>query len=283
LPKNAKNETSDDPARAPVAFVTGASRGIGRASCIALARIGFDVVVTARTVHEGQAADGRPLPGSIESTAAAVRDEGRRALPIRLDLLDRESIDRALEETRREWGDIDLLLNNGIYTGDGAMAHFLELDPDTLETMFLANVFSQIHLVQSVLPEMLARASGLVVNMVSGAGLSDPPAPAGRGGWGYAYAATKAALHRMVGVLAVEHAGSGVRFVNVEPGFVMTEAMKLNDPDGAISKLHRAAPPSVPAAAIAWLAAATHADEFNGTTVFAQKLCLERELHSDWR
>ena len=73
-----------------VAFVTGASRGIGRAACIALAECGWDVVVTARTVTEGETADGRPLPGSIESTASEVRSRGREALAIRLDLLDSE-------------------------------------------------------------------------------------------------------------------------------------------------------------------------------------------------
>jgi len=130
---------------------------------------------------------------------------------------------------------------------------------------------------------MLERGSGCVIDMVSGAGLQDPPAPAGQGGWGYAYAASKAAFHRMAGVLAVEHRGSGVRFHNVEPGFVMTEAMKLNDPEGAIAAQFRAAPPTVPAAAIAWLATSPDAAALDGETVWAQKLCLERGLHPDWR
>lgn len=72
-----------------VAFITGASRGIGRASAIALAQHGFDVVVTARTLKEGQTADGRPLPGSVETTARAVEEAGQQALPLPLDLLDR--------------------------------------------------------------------------------------------------------------------------------------------------------------------------------------------------
>ena len=120
-------------------------------------------------------------------------------------------------------------------------------------------------------------------NMVSGAGLNDPPAPAGEGGWGYAYGATKAAFHRMVGVLRVEHAKDGVHFFNVEPGFVMTEAMKLNDPDGNIAKRFPGAPPEVPAAVVAWLASDPAAAEWSGKTVFAQKFALERKLHPDWR
>ena len=137
-----------------VAFITGASRGIGAAAAVALAERGFDVVVTARTVHEGQSADGRALPGSIETTAALVRKRGADALPLRLDLLDADSIDRAVQETFDTWGRIDLLLNNGIYTGPGSMEHFLDLDLATIETMFRANVFAQISLTQKILPRM---------------------------------------------------------------------------------------------------------------------------------
>ncbi len=266
-----------------VAFVTGASRGIGRACAIALAESGFDVVVTARTVREGQTADGRPLPGSIETTAEEVRKRGREALAIRLDLLERDTIDAAIEETITTWGRIDLLLNNGIYTGPGTMSEFMDLTADVVETMFRANVFSQIWITQQVLPGMIERAQGSVINMVSGAGLSDPPAPVNRGGWGFGYGATKAAFHRMVGVLKVEYENSGVRFFNLEPGFVVTEAMALNDPDGEIAKRFRGAPPAVPASVVAWLATDPGAEKWNGQTVFAQKLCLELQLQPDWR
>ena len=152
-----------------------------------------------------------------------------------------------------------------------------------MRTIFQANLFAQIALIQKVLPEMLARGTGTIINMVSSAGLTDPPAPAGQGGWGFAYAASKAAFHRLVGVLAVEHANSGVRFHNVEPGFVMTEAMKWNDPNGQISAKFEAAPPEVPAAVIAWLARGDDAAKWNGQTVFAQKLALKLGLHPDWR
>ena len=266
-----------------VAFVTGASRGIGAASAIALAGAGFDVVVTARTLEEGKSADGRSLPGSLETTAAGVQAKGRRALAIPLDLLDRDSIEGALGAALSEWGRIDLLLNNGIYTGPGSMDLFLDLEDSTVEAIFQANLFAQIAITQKVLPSMLARGSGTMINMVSGAGVMDPPAPANSGGWGYAYAASKAALHRMVGILAVEHAGSGVLFHNLDPGFVMTEAMKLNDPDGAIARKFQAAPPSVPAAVVAWLSSESDAAQHNGQTVSAQRLSLDLGLHADWR
>ena len=266
-----------------IAFVTGASRGIGAAAAVSLARAGFNVAISARTVEEGKSADGRPVPGSLETTAAAVRAEGGQALALPLDLLDRASIQAALDRVSADWGEVDLLLNNGIYTGPGSMDLFLDLEETTVETIFQANLFAQIEITQRVLPSQLARGSGTVINMVSGAGVMDPPAPANSGGWGYAYAASKAALHRMVGVLAVEHAGSGVRFHNLDPGFVMTEAMKLNDPDGAIARKFHAAPPSVPASAIAWLARKPEAADYNGQTVSAQRLCLDLDLHPDWR
>jgi NAD(P)-dependent dehydrogenase (short-subunit alcohol dehydrogenase family) len=162
------------------------------------------------------------------------------------------------------------------------MVHFLDLDLEQVATMFQANVFAQIFLTQKVLPGMLERGSGSVINMISASGLVDPPAPAGKGGWGFAYAATKGAFQRMVGVLRVECVGRGVQFYNVEPGFVMTEAMKLNDPDGEFSKRFPGAPPEVPAAVIAWLASDPGAREYDGKTVFAQELCLELLLHPDW-
>jgi len=266
-----------------VAFVTGASRGIGRAAALALAGKGYDVAIAARTMKKGESFDGRRLPGNLEATAREIRECGGNALPIRLDLLDRSSIEAAVEKTSGEWGQIDLLLNNGIYTGPGSMDPFLDLDLDRLETMFQANLFSQIFLTQKVLPGMLERGRGIVINMVSAAGLGDPPAPAGQGGWGFSYAATKAAFHRMVGVLAIEHPGRGVRFHNVEPGFVLTESMKLHDADGVISRSVQGAPPEVPAAVIAWLASDPTAEEWNGRTVHAQKLCLKLQLVPDWR
>ena len=147
-----------------VAFVTGASRGIGKAASIALAEAGFDVVVTARTVSEGERYDygttaaepaERALPGSIEVTAEEVRKRGREALPIRLDLLERDTLDAAVAKALDAWGRIDLLLNNGIYQGPGVMDAFLDLPEDAMRRVFEGNVFSQVHLTRLVLRHML--------------------------------------------------------------------------------------------------------------------------------
>jgi NAD(P)-dependent dehydrogenase (short-subunit alcohol dehydrogenase family) len=275
-----------------VAFVTGASRGIGKASAVALAEVGYDVVVTARTVVEGEKYDysptfahsgARAMPGSIEQTAEEVRRLGREALPIRLDLLDRSSVDAAPERTLREWGQIDVLLNNGIFQGPGLMEPFLSIPDDVVRRIFDGNVFAQIHITQRAIHHMLQSGRGMVINMTSSAALSDPPGPVGRGGWGFAYAASKGAFHRMVGILHAELGTRGIRAYNVNPGYVVTESMRaLFGEKSDLEEAHRGAPPEVPAAVIAWLASDPEAAALAGKTINAQQLCKERKLLPGW-
>lgn len=275
-----------------VAFVTGASRGIGKAAAIALAEVGCDVVVTARTVEEGEKYDYSPtlaqsgeraMPGSIQITAEEIRKRGRDALPIRLDLLDRRSIDAAVEETLRAWGHIDVLLNNGIYQGPGLMDRFLDLPDDAVKKIFEGNVFAQIHITQKVLAAMLQRGQGIIINMTSNAALNDPPGPAGEGGWGFAYGASKGAFHRMAGMLHIELHQRGIRAYNVEPGLILTEAQKvLFGDDSDFVRHYRGAPPAVPAAVIAWLVTDPEAVALSGQTIYAQRFCKERQLVPGW-
>jgi NAD(P)-dependent dehydrogenase (short-subunit alcohol dehydrogenase family) len=272
-----------------VALVTGASRGIGKATAVQLAGAGFDVAVAARTQREGDARDdehgGRVIPGSLEATAMLVEQSGRRALEVTMDLLDRASLERGVERVLAEWGHIDVLVNNAVHTGAGSMDHFLDLSVELLETKLEANVVAQFVLAKLVIPSMLERGSGTVVNITSAVATSDPPAPAGQGGWGMGYAMSKGALHRMAGILAVELGPRGIRAFNVEPGYVLTERMALNQAELGFEGVYRGAPPSVPAAVVTWLASAPadEARELNGTTVSAQRFALERGLHPDWR
>jgi NAD(P)-dependent dehydrogenase (short-subunit alcohol dehydrogenase family) len=270
------------------ALVTGASRGIGKATAVALARAGLDVAVAARTLHEGDGlddADGtpRPIGGSVETTCRLVEDEGRRALPIALDLLDLATVEQAVTAVERAWGGVDVLVNNAVHTGEGSMTHVLDLDLATLRTKFEANVVAQVALTQRVLPGMLERGAGVIVDMTSAVALTDPPVPAGEGGWGFGYAMSKGAFHRLAGILAVELAGRGVLSFNVEPGFVLTERMEANARDRGFEGRYRGAPPSVPAAVVAWLATSPDAAALNGQTVTAQRFALEHDLHPDWR
>jgi NAD(P)-dependent dehydrogenase (short-subunit alcohol dehydrogenase family) len=273
-------------------MVTGASRGIGRATSLALAEKGFDLVLAARTVsgsevHEYSPRKGqslrRAMPGTLEETAREVRARGREAQVVRLDLLDRTSVDAAADAGIDAFGRVDLLVNNAIYQGPGIMDRVLEVELDSAEKIFLGNVIHQLLLVQRLLPPMLERKSGCIVNLVSAAGMGDPPAPPESGGWGFVYGASKAALIRMVGSLAVEHRDSGVAFFGVEPGLILTESMRVLGLDVELAKSFGGAPPEVPAAVIAWLASDPAAQEWHGRTLHAQEVALRRGLVPDWR
>ena len=240
----------------------------------------------ARTLREGEARDesdtggGRPLPGSLESTAAEVEARGRRALPVIADLLDRTSLTAAVDRVISEFGRIDVLVNNAVDTGPGSMMRFLDTPIDQFETKVQANYLAQIVVIKAVLPSMLDRGGGTIVNVTSHTATNDPPAPVGDGGWGLAYAASKGAFHRVAGILAVELGGRGIRAFNLDPGNVATERMTINAGDLGLGS-YRAAPPSAPAAAIAWLV--THTDDVpNGSTVKGLRIALEQG-HPDWR
>ena len=274
-----------------VAFVTGASRGIGKRTALLLAERGYHVAVTARTVSEGEKYDYsntgakeeiRAMPGSLESTVAEIHEQGGQAEAIRMDLMDRASIAASVKEAERRCGPIDLLVNNAIYQGPGTMDQVLSLDVENLERQYLGNAVNQLYLIQQVLPSMLERRSGVVVNVVSESGMIDPQAPAGEGGWGFGYSSSKAAFIRLVGILAVEHVGSGVRFTNMEPGFVLTETMAERGMTEQFAKQWGGAPPEVPATVVAWIADDPAAGEFNGQTVFAQRHCKKLGLVPGW-
>ena len=268
--------------RRGVAFVTGASRGIGRATALALAERGFDCALAARSVTGSEVHEYSPdqrrslrraMPGSLAETAAVVRERGREALVLRLDLLDPASVDAAAAQALAAFGGIELLVNNAIYQGPGIMDRVLALDPARVEDILRGNLSSQLRLVQHFLPGMLERKRGAIVNLVSAAGMSDPPVPPERGGWGFAYGASKAALIRMAGCLAVEHAGSGVSFFNLEPGLILTESMRVQGlTEDLLASVGGGAPPEVPAAVIAWLACDPGALAWHGKTVHAQAL-----------
>jgi NAD(P)-dependent dehydrogenase (short-subunit alcohol dehydrogenase family) len=268
-----------------VALVTGASRGIGKATALALAGAGFDVALGARTVHEGEGVDDArpdagPLPGSLDATAAEVEAAGRRALPVRMDLHDRATLEAGAARVLDEWGRIDVLVNNAVDTGPGSMTRVEDTTLEDYERKLEGNFLAQLVLIRAVLPHLLDRGAGTIVNITSAAGITDPPAPAGEGGWGLAYAASKAAFHRVAAHLAVEFGPRGVRAYNVEPGMVLTEKMERNQREMGLEGKFPAAPPTVPAAVVAWLA--THDEIDNGATVTAQRFARRRGLHEPW-
>jgi len=273
-----------------VAFVTGASRGIGKAIAVHLARAGCDVAVAARTVHDGEMrehsstvkrSDTTPLPGSLDETAALVEQEGTRAMGVFLDLTDRSTLAPAVQRVLDQWGRIDILVNNGRYIGPGHMDHLLDTPVELLDAHLEANVMAPVILSQLVLPQMLDRGDGFVVNITSSAGSSNPPAAAGAGGWGLGYAMSKGAMHRLAGIIAVELGERGIVAFNLHPGFVATERM-AQDMGAFGFDASSGAPADVIGAAAAWLVTTPAARALNGEWIEGQDLCRERKLLPGW-
>ena len=270
------------------ALVTGASRGIGKAAAIALAEHGWDVAITARTVTEGHGIDtseagaGRTIPGSLETTAALIEGLGRRAFPLVVDLHEHDQVAACVATTIDVLGGVELVVNNAIGAGPGSMTPILDLTIEQLEAKLDANVVAQLALIKAVLPSMLEHGTGTIIDVTSNVATNDPPGPIGEGGWGLAYAASKAAFHRFAPLLAIELGSRGIRAFNLDPGFVVTERHEVNAAALGLDRHYVGAPPSVPGRAIAWLA--EHPDDVeNGSTVKAQRLALDLELHPDWR
>jgi NAD(P)-dependent dehydrogenase (short-subunit alcohol dehydrogenase family) len=271
-----------------VALVTGASRGIGKASALKLAEAGFDVAITARTLHEGE---GRteansvrgddpivPIPGSLETTAAEIEARGRRALPVKMDLMDLDAVVAAPRTVLAEWGRIDVLFNNAIFQGGATMDRLLDLTAESMQALVRGNYVHQVVLTQQVLPHMVERGAGRVINMVSGSARLDPPAAAGSGGWGIAYSASKAAFARVAGGINAEFGPAGVHAFNVDPGNVITEKRRALRPQDEFEGAFGSEPPEATGAAVAWLAGSADALELLGKWIYAPKLARDRDL-----
>jgi NAD(P)-dependent dehydrogenase (short-subunit alcohol dehydrogenase family) len=202
---------------APVAVVTGASRGIGRRLCADLARAGYDVACTARS---SEASRGR-LPGTIEATAEEVRAAGRRAMPVALDVRDEAGVAALAERVLGEWGRCDLVVNNA------ALAPPRPALEDTTQRWRLGldvNVNGPFYFVYYFAPRM-APGAGRFVNISSGA--SQAP-DFGRAG----YTTTKAALEAMTRSLAHDLRGKvAVNCVRLELP-VWTEGFAATLPPG---------------------------------------------------
>jgi NAD(P)-dependent dehydrogenase (short-subunit alcohol dehydrogenase family) len=272
-----------------VAFVTGASRGIGKSCAIELAAAGFDVAVMARTVAEGEqrehsstvkASDTTSLPGSLRTTAELIEQEGANALVVPGDLLDPVSLGVSVTTVLQRWDRIDVVVHNGRYVGPGHMDRFLDTPIELLEKHMQANLFAPLIINKLVIPTMVAEGGGTIVNITSSAAYADPIKPAGEGGWGMGYGISKGAFHRVAGILAAELAYAEIRCFNVQPGLIATERMvqdmaKFGLPsDGA--------PMEVMGKVVRWLCTDPEASAFNGRNIEAQHFCHERGLLPGW-
>jgi NAD(P)-dependent dehydrogenase (short-subunit alcohol dehydrogenase family) len=185
-----------------------------------------------------------------------------------MDLLDANSVRGAADAVAAAWGRVDVVVNNAI--AHLPHARFLDLDPATLRASLEANHVTQVVLLQRLLPAMVAGGGGVVVDLVSGSVVNDPPAPPGEGGWGLAYSSSKAAFGRVAGAVNAEHRGDGVRAFNLDPGFVVTEAAAARGGTGAIADRGFAtAPMDAAARAVVHLAGCPTPDVHLGRTIRA--------------
>jgi NAD(P)-dependent dehydrogenase (short-subunit alcohol dehydrogenase family) len=224
-----------------VALVTGASRGVGQATALELARRGADLVLAARTVSD----PGPTMPGTLAETADAVRALGRDALVVATDLNDMGAVE-ALAAAALEWkGRVDVVVNNAAFLGRAAYHNLDELSFKNFERQFRVNVFAPFLLSQLLVPAMRAHGGGVIVNITSGAGLiGEYTVP------GITYGPTKAALNRLSTLLARDLEADNIAVFAIDPGFTLTVLVEQTS-EQAGTDVSTAHPPGVPATAVA--------------------------------
>ncbi|MBD5161976.1 MAG: 3-oxoacyl-ACP reductase FabG [Oscillibacter sp.] len=184
------------------AFVTGGSRGIGRAIVRELASEGYAVGVNYLKAER-----------QAETLAAEIRERGGAALAVRADVSDREAITAAIRETEAAFGPVDLLVNNaGIAQND----LFQDTPEELWRRMFAVHADGDFHTIRAVLPHMLHEKAGCIVNISSIWGLRGAACEV-------AYAASKAAVIGLTRSLAMELAPSHIRVNCVAPGVIATD------------------------------------------------------------
>jgi len=185
-----------------IALVTGGARGIGKATAVALAERGADVVVNYQT--------SKPL---AEEVCQLIRDKGRRALAVQANVAEEAEVQRMLAQVRAELGKIDILVNNAGITRDKS---FLKMTRNMWDEVLGVNLNGPFIATQAILPEMVAAGWGRIVNVSSVVGLT--------GNFGQAnYAVTKGGIIAFTMTLAREVARKGVTVNAVAPGYITTD------------------------------------------------------------
>lgn len=191
-----------------VALVTGASRGIGEDVAKYLAKAGASVAVAARTE---EVTDPR-LPGTIHSVAAAINESGGKAIPVRMDMRDAESITAGVKKTVDELGRLDIIVNNAAILVPGSIE---SIQVRHIELIWQVDLRGPILLMREAIPHIRAAGGGHIINVSSVAGVFPGPGPYDnpRGG-GPFYGMIKAGLERLSQSLAQELQGDKIA-VNV--------------------------------------------------------------------
>jgi len=201
-----------------VAIVTGASRGIGKAIAIGLAKEGAKVVVAARS----EVAPNEKLPGTIGETVDEISKSGGEAIAVRCDVTDEASISAMVEETLKTYGRIDVLVNNAAIDFPFPCA---DMPLKRWDIVWRVNTTGPFLCAKAVIPTMRQQGGGSIVNITSNAG-----AERGSGTVGYSaiYGVSKAGLDRFTWALAAEEGANNIAVNAVKPwGVVSTEGMRM--------------------------------------------------------
>jgi 3-oxoacyl-[acyl-carrier protein] reductase len=219
------------------AFITGASRGIGRACALSLAQAGARVAVAARNVDQ------------LETLAGEIRSAGHAAFAVPIDLGNSESIKEAIAKAARDFGPIAILVNNAGITKDGLA---MRMKKDDWDTVIATNLTGAFLAIQQVLPGMMRERWGRIINISSVVGEMGNPGQAN-------YVASKAGLIGLTKSIAQEMGSRNITVNAVAPGFVETDmtqglSKELKDKMLANIPLKRMGRPEDVAAAVRFLA-----------------------------
>jgi dehydrogenase/reductase SDR family protein 4 len=194
-----------------VAVVTGASRGIGRSIALGLAAAGANVVVSSRKMQD------------LEPVAAEIRGLGRRGLAVAAHTGRRDDIERLVTTTTREFGRLDVLVNNA--GTNPVFGPLVDITPEAWDKIMEVNVKGCLLASQQAARVMMAQKSGAIINVASTGGFRVPTMIG-------AYGVSKAALVMLTKVLARELGAFGIRVNAIAPGLVETrfsEALWKNE------------------------------------------------------
>ena len=186
------------------ALITGAGKGIGRAVALALANEGVHIGLVARTEKD------------LQAVAAEVTALGVKAAMAVADVSDINSVNAAVAKIRQGLGAIDILINNA---GTAAFGKFLELTPEQWENQVKVNLFGVYYVTRAVLPEMIERQTGDIINVSSTAGVKGAPVTS-------AYSASKFGLMGLTDSLMQEVRKHNIRVMALTPSTVVTDLAK---------------------------------------------------------
>ncbi len=257
-----------------VAIVTGASRGIGEEIAVLFAKEGARIVCAARTLNEG---DHRLLTGSLSGTVAKIKAAAGEAIAVAVDVSQEADCQKLVETAQKTFGTVDILVNDAALT---YYKNIIDYNVKHWVKAFAVNVHGPFMLSQLVLPGMVKRGRGAIVNISSGSAIGPGRTPfkdARPVSGSTMYGATKAALERFTQGLAQEVAAHNIAVTALSPsqtvatpGTVYHKLMSgMDDPRGE---------PQAYMARAALLLASEPADKVNGRVTYSQQILGEYGL-----